>query len=266
MLQVAESWLSRCPRYARVMGYLDEVTAIAARFRQAGDDWRPHLERSKQVIRQAIAQCEPRRKAVVFGAGGLHDVPIDDLRQAFGQVYLVDMVHPLAVRWQRRNWPNVQLVCADATAVAEQVFELGGSGAALPESRPSLFLDDPAVDLVVSVNLLSQLPYTPLRYLRRWNRYTEAQLEEFARRLIEAHLDYLRRFRGTVCLIADETYLYYDREDRLVETASALRGVPLPWPGEDWMWRLVRREQNDGKTSIFHKVRGMIRPPLRIVV
>lgn len=266
MLRVAESWLSRCPRYARVMGYLDEINAIAARFRQAADDWRPHLERSKQIIRQAMGACAARRKAVVFGSGGLYDVPIDDLRQAFSQVFLVDMVHPLAVRWRRRHWPNVQLVCADVTAVAERVFELGGSGGPLPESRPSLFLDDPEVDLVASVNLLSQLPYTPLQYLRRWNRYTEAQLEEFARRVIEAHLDYLKRFRGAVCLIADEAYLYYDRDDQLVETASALRDVPLPWPGEDWTWPLVRREQNDGKTSIFHRVRGMIRPPLRIVV
>jgi hypothetical protein len=256
LIEAAETLLTPCPRYARVMGYLDELIGIGSQRGRCWDDWQPHLDRSQGLIRDAIAECPARRKAVVLGSGRLFDVPLDDLAAAFAEVVLVDLVHPLPVRWRCRKTANVHFAHEDVTGVAEQVYHAASTGAALPRSQPALFVDDPQVDMVVSVNLLSQLPYIPCRYLRRWNRYTAQEIEGFARHLIEAHLEYLNKFRGNVCLIADEVYLTYDENDRLIEERSALHGVGLPAGGESWLWRLAPRGTS-GKRSILHRVRGI---------
>ncbi len=263
MLHFLEGMFLRCPRHVRGMGYLDEIVAIGTRFRQVQADWVPHLERSKELVRRAIAQCEPRRTAVVFGSGRLLDVPLADLAAAFDRVVLVDIVHLGEARRLCRPFANVELAALDVTAVSEAVYHLGPTGGPLPVSKPSLFLDDPRVDLVVSMNLLSQLPYTPCKYLRRWQRYSDRELEDFARHLIEAHLAFLARFTCTVCLISDQDYLTYDAADRLVEERGALYGAQLPWPGEDWIWRLAPRAKPGG-TSLFHRVRGAIRGRLSL--
>lgn len=264
MLDFLEGVFLRCPRHVRVMGYLDELIAIGSRVRQVPDDWAPHLEHSKSVVRKAIAQCESRRTAVIIGSGRLLDVPLADLATAFQRVVLVDIVHVGAARRACQSFANVELAALDVTQVSEAIYHLGPTGGALPRSRPTLFQDDPNVDLVASMNLLSQLPYTPCKYLRRWNHFSPNDLEGFARHLIEAHLAFLGGFTCTVCLIADEEYLTYDAQDRLVERRGALHGAELPWPGEDWVWRLAPRTKPGG-TSLFHRVRGAVRASKSVV-
>jgi hypothetical protein len=66
-----------------------------------------------------------------------------------------------------------------------------------------------------------------------------------------------------VCLISDREYLTLDAEDRLVQTRGALHGVELPWPGEEWIWRLAPRPRR-GDQSLLHRVRGAIRAPLTL--
>jgi hypothetical protein len=256
--EAAEALLTPCPRYARVMGYLDEVIGIGTRYRLCREDWQPHLDHTRQVIRGGIQRCATRRTAAIFGAGRLYDVPLEDLADTFEQVLLIDLVHPLTARRQARRFANVRLVSGDVTAVAEAVYRLGGQGGALPASCPELLLDDATVDYVASVNLLSQLPYTPSCFLRRWNKHSHEQLETFARQLITAHLDYLGRFRSVVSLISDVAYLYYDVRDQLTEETGALHGVEIPWRGEEWIWRLAPRRHNRGRTSLFHRVRGIV--------
>ncbi len=263
MLDFLEGVFVRCPRHVRVMGYLDEIIAIGARYRQVREDWAPHLERSKAIVRQAIAQSEPRRTAVIVGSGRLLDVPLAELAAAFERVVLVDIVHVGEARRASRQFGNVELASLDVTQVGEAVYHVGPEGGPLPSSRPTFFHDDPRVDLVASLNLLSQLPYTPCNYLRRWNRFADRDLEDFSRQLIEAHLTFLARFTGTVCLIADREYLTLDAEDRVVDTRGALHGVELPWPGEEWIWRLAPRSRRGG-VGLFHRVRGAIRGRLTL--
>ena len=73
----------------------------------------------------------------------------------------------------------------------------------MPRTEPSLFLDDPEVDLVVSLNLLSQLPCLPERYLLRAGAHPPEEVLAYCRDLVQAHLEYLRRLPGVVALITD---------------------------------------------------------------
>jgi hypothetical protein len=258
LLELLENLLTPCSRQVRIMGYLREVVGIGARYRRCKSAWEPHLDRCRDLIRHAITVCPVRRRAVVLGSGRLYDVPLEELAAAFTQVVLVDLVHPLPARWRSRRLSHVQRVTADVTGVLDALQTVAYSGGTLPKSAPSLFQHDHDVDLVISLNLLSQLPIIPCRYLRRWNRFTEDALESFGLQLMQAHVEYLQSFRCTKCLLADVAFLSVDALGHVIEETDALPGITLPWPGEEWVWQLAPGGENRGKGGNYHRVRGMI--------
>src|SRR5262249_23632393 len=148
-------------------------------------------------------RCPRRRKAVVFGSGFLHDVPLEELCEAFQHVVLVDLIHPFSTRRKAKQC-GAALLTADVSETAEAVWlAVERPGTPLPRSRPRLFLRDDDVDFVASVNLLSQLPCMPESYLRCWQTHPADQIADYCRDVIEAHLSYLCDLPGVVTLIAD---------------------------------------------------------------
>src|SRR4051794_1867981 len=108
LLKLLQYAVTPCPWYVRRMGYLGELLGIKARYARCRAAWEPHLQNTRTIITRAAAKCAQRRKAVVLGSGLLLDVPLAELAGAFREVILVDVVHPLEVRWQRSRFPNVQ--------------------------------------------------------------------------------------------------------------------------------------------------------------
>jgi hypothetical protein len=244
-----------CPRHVRAMGYLDEQVSIKARHERCRRAWEPHLERTKNVIRAAMRLCPTRRKAVVFGSGMLLDVPLSELASAFAQVVLVDVVHPMGAGWRLAN---VTALEADVTGTAEAAYRLAKRGGEpLPCVAPRLFCDDPEVDLVASVNLLSQLPYIPCKYLSAAGTYPAEEITAYGRDVVLAHIDYLKRLPGVVALVCDLERLTRDRGGKVVERLSALRGVKLPWAGEEWVWDLAPRPEASPNYSYQRRVVGV---------
>ncbi|HZT83164.1 MAG TPA: hypothetical protein VFA26_23245 [Gemmataceae bacterium] len=253
-----EHLVTPCPRPVRAMGYLRELIGIKARHARCRAAWAPHLERTRAVILRAAALCPRKRKAVMLGSGLLYDVPLDELAGQFREVVLVDLVHPLGSLWRGRRHENVRLLTADVTATIAEVYRVARTpGASLPRAAPSLFCDDPEVDLVASVNLASQLPYVPTTYLVRKGVHPADAIDAYGRDLISAHFDYLRRLPGVVALVADLEKLTLNEAGRVTQRASALRHVPLPWKGEDWVWRLAPAPEADPHYSYYRRVVGI---------
>jgi hypothetical protein len=239
ILELLEYLTTPCSWTARKLGYLNGQLGIKVRHRQCRRAWKGHLERTKQVIRRAVLDCRQRRKAVVLGSGLLLDVPLADLAASFDQVILVDVVHPLSVYLTTLRYRNVKLVRADVTETSVELAEAAKDPRQpLPHAEPQLFCDDPLVDYVVSVNLLSQLPYVPAYYLEKKSR-PEAEVDAYARDLIESHLDYLRRLPGVVTLITDVEKLKVNRAGEVVERFDILYGASLPERTEEWTWEHV---------------------------
>jgi hypothetical protein len=231
--------------------------AIRGRAGRCWSAWKPHLEKSKATIRNAIEHCQQRRKAVILGSGMLYDVPVEELSTAFREVLLVDIVHPLENSLPTLRYKNLRRVTVDVTGTAEHVFRVAKlPGAILQQTEPSLFLDDPEVDLVVSLNLLSQLPVIPTTYLERIGVHPVEAIEAFARHLVASHLAYLQRFACTVTLITDVEKLTLDRAGKLADKSSLLHGVPLPCERETWEWRLAPRPEADPDYSYYRRVIG----------
>lgn len=164
----------------------------------------------------------------------------------FHRVTLVDMVHPLRARWQARGMSNVTFADLDVSgAIADALAgraPANDSGRALPD-----VLDTLRPDFVISANILSQLPLTPLLLL-------DAEDDTaLGRRLVQEHLDALQNLACPVCLITDT--LRSDGESEL----DLLYGAALPAPPErSWIWDIAPCPEYEPDRDVRHEVAALM--------
>jgi hypothetical protein len=240
------------------MGFPAEISGIQGRYRRCREHWAEHIERTRSVILRGAERAENRRKAIILGAGLLHDIPLAELSAMFREVVLVDLMHPLSSRWATSHLHNVHRVTADVTETLAEAYRVAwDADKPLPRSEPTLFLDDPEVDFTASVNLLSQLPCMPMTYLNRQGAHSPDKVDEYARDLIRGHFGYLNRQRGKVALITDVERLKITMMGQIVERRDLLLGVPWPTRGEEWEWKLAPCPEADPSHHYFRRVMGI---------
>jgi hypothetical protein len=230
-----------CARPWREMGHLREIIAIAARHRRHRAAWAPHLEATRATIVEAAEGCARHDTALVAGSGLLLDVPVEALAARFSRVLLADVVHLRAARRRTRALPNVTHLDADVTGCLEAVHRTRR-----PADSAGPFLDDPRIDLVVSANVLSQIPLLPCAWLGL------PPTDAFARALVEGHLTWLRGFRGRACLVTD-----WQRVWSTGEVEDTLAGVRLPEGGREWTWAVAPRGEIARGVGRDLRVRGV---------
>ena len=241
-----------CPDFVRRMGFLRESISITSRFSRRKSVWQNHLENSKTTILKAIELTETKRCAVIFGAGLGYDLPLLELERNFQRVLLVDVVHSLAIRvsaWRRKK---IELISHDITESLLSIFQ-----GKTRVSEPQRFLSDTSIDLVVSLNILSQIPFIPEQYLEQTKRLDPKVVDNIGRGLVCAHLKYLQKFKGTVCLIADIERQVFDVNGHLISTVSALRDLNLPWKGNTWLWDIAPLGELSSEYSVQNRVIGI---------
>jgi hypothetical protein len=249
------TWLAAdCPPPTRKLGYLRESIAIRTRYRRCKTMWQPHLTNSRAALLDSLQACSSFRIALVFGSGLLLDIPLDELARRFKKVYLVDIVHLPEVKRAVRHHANVRCIDLDVTGFIEHMEALSPERLELPP--PKYFLDEPDIDWVASVNLLSQLPLLPVDWLRqRFPELSEAMLEEWGTQVMRQHLDYLAAFAAPTCLLADMEQVIHTGNGEIIERidfASRLRlddAAP-----EQWRWNIAPPGEIAPDIGSFHRV------------
>lgn len=212
MLREAWSWLiTPCPAAARRLGYLRESIATAARARRCREAWAPHLEHTRQLI---LAEAGGGQHLRILGAGLIHDLPLAELAERYERIDLVDWVFAKATRRLAARFPRVCCREQDVTGIAAALCAAGS-----PEAVEDLLANpepDEEAELVLSLNLLSQLPLLPLEHLaRRFPQVDETRLNAWGLRLMERHLQRLARAPRAL-LIADAVQQERDASGALV--------------------------------------------------
>lgn len=151
--------LTRAEPWAEAMGYREGAVRLWSRAGRCARAWKPHLDRSRAAILAGAEACARRRTALILGSGVLADVPLRELSRLFEKVVLVDVVHLPTIRWRARRLGNVDCEAIDLSGVAAGLARSVERPWPAPVSRYGL--DDPSVDYVVSLNLVSQLPLAP---------------------------------------------------------------------------------------------------------
>jgi hypothetical protein len=237
----------------RDLRYAHELIAIGARHRRCRAAWAGHLARSRRAIITSIGRTRQRRTAIVIGSGRLLDVPLAELAYAFERVILVDVLHPLPMKWIARRHPNVELLTTDITGTIETLH--ASRAAILPPPQPFARLFAPDVDLVVSLNVVSQIGVLPVEWIeaQRGPQAADAAAA-YAATLTRAHLDDLMRCTASVCMIADIEWQHVDRQGTEIERHSSVYDVAVPHIDEEWIWTMAPIPERDPNYSHLRRV------------
>ncbi|MCF6345571.1 MAG: hypothetical protein L3J00_03775 [Thiomicrorhabdus sp.] len=224
---------------AKKMGFLTESIAMEARAKRCKLSWGVHYQNCQKAILNASKRAVQKRTVLVLGAGSLYDVPLDVLSTQFEKVILVDLVFLNSARTLAQQFDNVELVEHDITESLERIM-VGFSFVDTPAS----WLDDPSIDLVISLNLITQLPLIPVRWLIEHFDVSEQEGDILGKQLILAHLLYLQTFNGEVCLIADREGVEFDSTGQEIDRFDPWWDVEPPaiaYPKSEyrWPWQVV---------------------------
>ncbi|TPV93199.1 MAG: hypothetical protein B7733_21780 [Myxococcales bacterium FL481] len=261
---LAEVWqylTTPCPSHARRTGHLHETIALEARAKRCRRAWRDHVRACHATILDAVATCDRRRHVMVLGSGPLTDLPIDRLMERFDRIDLVDIVHPLRIVRRFSGDRRVRLHRLDLSGTLAPLVQ-SNRRAPLPEPSSQLpVLTDRAPDLVISLNLLSQLAILPVRYACRVHKVTETLALPWAQAIVRAHLHALASTPSCVCLITDVRAEYRDRQQRVELSDDLLYGQALPTPARTWPWLVAPRGELRRGESVQHQVWSWPRLP-----
>ncbi len=237
-------------RMTRKLGLVGESVALWARDNRQRRAWAEHHERCRAVVTEVVAELPERRKAVVLGSGLLRDIPLDLLCERFEQVLLVDAVHLPQIRLRMRFRPRIRLLIRDLTGVMDWLAgEIDGRIDPLDD-----LASDPAVDLVISANLMSQLAWPVEDWLNDHPARAGQLPADLPARCVAWHLADLRRFRGRVVLLSDVEMIERDRAGAVTDRLDLTRGITLPAPDESWDWPVAPFGEAERDRESIHRV------------
>ena len=242
-----------CPKHLRAMGYLKELIGIQSRYKRNRSAWATHLENSQWAVLKAGERCLHKRRVLIIGTGLWHDVPVEALCASFESVVFADILHLPKIIRKARHYPNLSLVGFDVTGLAERLYQ------AVKVHDDPLTLtphpyQDTDFDLVVSLNVWSQLPVLLDDFLSNHTKMAESDIDSFCRKILADHLTFLCRFSGQKCLIADDRREAVNGQT-VIETVDTLRGIPFPPHDEEWTWNLAPKPEQDPHADIRLRVK-----------
>lgn len=261
ILEAIEYLRTPCKPEFRKLGYLHELIALQAREKRLKQQWLPHHEQCKALIRRSALLCQRRRRVIVLGSGILADIPLDFLSGNFEDVVLVDVIHLNGVRRQVEHYANVRLVEADISGLAQPLLAMQRRADALPEPKPMIPQLDEDTDLVISANLLSQLCIAPLNYAVPRFHFSDEQYIQWSREIIQGHLDLLLACKARVCLITDLVHVETDRRGEEIKREDMLFGVTLPDAAWLWDWHMAPYGEVSRRIQVSAIVSGFINFP-----
>lgn len=229
-----------CSPYLRTMGYLGEAIDMRRRARRNRTAWQPHLDAARRFILSMLESRSTKNKAVILGSGLLLDVPLAELSALFRTVLLKDVICLPEIRRELKNYPNVTFTEHDVTGVAGSLYRNNlHSLSELPEPATARPADEQDADLVVSLNILSQLWVLPRAYASRLRGIGPEQADEWCARITEAHYASLRALIRPVCLVADHAFIKRDGNGTIISRGSTVGGLELPAPDQSWIWNIA---------------------------
>jgi hypothetical protein len=245
------------PPEMRRLGLVREAVWLWSRANRRRREWAAHEAHCHAIVDRAVARLTRRRTVVVLGSGLCRDIPVARLADRFARVVLVDAVHLWPVRLRLARWRNITFVTRDLTGLARWIMgDTDGRGDPLADVRT-----DPAVDLVISANLLSQIAICPENWLDDHPARARELPADLPQRAIRWHLDDLSALACPVCLLTDVHMKVVDRDGNQVDDMNLVADLPMPAPDEAWDWPVAPFGELGRGRARTHRVHGYVEWP-----
>jgi hypothetical protein len=196
----------------------------------------------------------------VLGSGWLLDLPLKEMIETTREIILVDIVHPPEVINQVGNLKNVKLLEQDITGgLIEEVWQKAGKynffnrlttlkDINIPEYKS---YSDPG--LVISLNILTQLEYLLIEFLKQRSKIEEEEFSKFRTEIQKKHVDFLKRHK--YILISDYTEVVTDKSGVITTTPTLFTELPEGKQREEWTWKFEQTQAwRYNNTSVMNVV------------
>lgn len=241
IVEALQHLMTPAPRHIKKMGYVREAIAIEARYHRCKTHWQPHLEKCKAHILAQAEKLAPNSTIMILGSGGLHDVPVKELRESGHNITCVDIVHLPKVKKANKD---LTFVTRDVTGLIEPLYKAVKQGVQVQVEPEWEFLKTP--DLIISLNLLSQLAMKLIDY-------AELHGIQFSDNVLRTHVNWIKK-QNTKALLISDIAREYNQGKTLLETVPALPNLDLEEPAETWLWNIAPQGEADADISITHTV------------
>lgn len=251
LAELTLSLATRAPAALRRLGLVRESIGLWSRSGRQKAAWADHYARCQQVVTEVVAGMPAGGRVLVLGSGLVRDVPVALLARHFDEVLLVDAVHLPLTRLRLRRYRNLRFVTRDLTGIADWLT--GRAGGRVPPMDD--WIADPSIRLVISANLLSQLPIPVESWTDRQNR-AERFPASLPAEVVGWHLADLARFGCPVCLLSDVEMREEDSRGRVTSRLDLMRGHKLPKPDAAWDWPVAPLGEADPRHAYVHRVQA----------
>lgn len=226
--------------WIRRMGFIRDQEGIMNRYLREKSNWGPHLERTRAFI-NASFQKETLASVAVLGSGWLLDVPLEEMREQFEKIFLVDIRHPPQIRKRVAQMPEVELIETDLTGGAvEQIWKnIRQQKKIDPSTLPdNITLSPPLKEVspesLISVNLLNQLDILVCDYLKKQSHFQQSDLSRVRSWLQRNHVEWIRS--KPACLITDTREILVDQDGKEISNPLIYCDLPAGIRRETWDW------------------------------
>jgi hypothetical protein len=238
------------------MGYYAYQNGLIYNDLKQEGGWDSHLALCRNFIKKAMDYYQPDR-VTVLGSGWLLDLPLAEMLEKTGTIYLVDIVHPPEVVKQAGELKNVFLVEKDITGGlidevwnATRQFSVFRKLKSLESIRIPEF--DPGFDpgVVISLNILTQLETLLIKWLKKKTDASEADFLKFRKAIQEKHLDFLARHRSV--LITDYAEVVIKKSGETSSIPTLFVTLPQGHSTEEWTWDFdLKGQENYNSRSVI---------------
>lgn len=220
-------------RYARELGYLKESIAFEARAQRHWKMWESHFKNCQELITQQAEKVRKHRSIWILGSGSLYETPWKALSEQGHRLKLVDIYHPPRIKNLVKSFSNIQCLELDVTGFDDL------------SPLQKVLLKNPVVpplsihpeDLIVSCNMLSQLPICPLQYLSKNTEISEEEKIQWARKIQAQHWNWLESFGCESLILSDFEIHYLDKNSEVIQIEEQpFRPLAKKVTLWDWQW------------------------------
>jgi len=244
------------------MGYYDDQDGIMRRYHAEEPSWEFHLKKSRELVIKAIDIFNPST-ITVLGSGWLLDLPVEKMTMNKRSINLVDILLPETIESRIKVFRHVRFIQEDVTGgLISGVYENALRGVFRRQVDIEKILDfkpyEPPgdTDLVISLNLLSQLDSIPTDYLKRRTKVSEQEIRVIKERVQQQHLDMLQK-RNSL-LITD----FYEHPFNAGNASEGRPTIAVNLPEgisrEEWDWTFDTQKDYNPDTVTIFRVAGII--------
>lgn len=251
----------RKTRRARQLGLTSGQIGIYNRYIREHEGWEKHLSESRQAIIGAVEVFKPQ-SICILGSGLLLDVPLEELLSRNINIVLVDLLHPAQVVNKYSSNSLVRFETHDLTGglihylQTTRLKDLNFFTLLNLVSSANAYASN--ADLVVSLNLLSQLSDIPMEFLRHKKVLTDWQGIELASTIQQKHLESLSKSKSL--LITDIMEEFYDDQGKLTATRPTVHvDLSLLTQVQEWLWEFdSAKTYNEDAITKLRVVSGLV--------